>query len=345
MGRSEETEQSTDTESVELERSSHPVDLASQLGDDRFQPPGELVAFTTSISKLTVLAVKKTNPWSVFWMVLVAVVGGIGALSLLLLTGVPAQPDCAKVSIISTDSERLHCAKLATANATDSEERAKLVEAIDLVEDWSSLPPLVNDGKTQLDLWSRQLIRVSSRELAVDGDINRAVEGLKKIPPTSAVYADAQSMTEKWQQQWLKGAENTKAFQEALQAAKWFNASLYLSRVGLLQSKYWSRTQYDKMSAQLTWEQEGWERYREAESLALSGDLAEYKSGSFHRLGDGKRPREKVQAADYTDNVAALAKAIYIGSKVNKDTYVYAKIQERQKIWSQRIADISAKKY
>ena len=67
--------------------------LAEELGDDRFSPPGEIVAFTTSVSKLTVLAVKKANPWSVFWLILFASVGGLGALSVLLLTGVPAQPD------------------------------------------------------------------------------------------------------------------------------------------------------------------------------------------------------------------------------------------------------------
>jgi hypothetical protein len=324
---------------------SQPLSLVEELGDDRFDPPGELVAFTTSVSKLTVLAVKKANPWSVFWLVLLACVGGLGALSVLLLTGVPAQPDCSKVSIISTDSERLHCAKVATSNPDMKAERARVLEAIDLVDDWGSQHPLANDGKTQLDLWSRQLIRVSRRELANEGDIKTAIEGMKKIPPTSAVYPDAQSMIEKWEQQWVKGNENSASFQQALQQAKWFDASLYLSRIGSLQSKYWSRTQYDKMSAQLAREQDGWERYQEAESLALSGDLDDYKRKSFRQFIGGKRPDEKAEASDYTDDAKALAKAIAIGNEVKKDTFVYESVQRKKTLWQQRIAEIAAEKY
>jgi hypothetical protein len=370
IGRSEKTEDSTslpaeqpidqpvgkltgqfvDTGSVELIESlkiqgSEPLNLVEDLGDDRFDPPGELVAFTTSVSKLTVLAVKRANPWSVFWLVLLASVGGLGALSVLLLTGVPAQPDCAKVSIISTDSEKLHCAKVATSNADIKDERARVLEAIDLVDDWGSQHPLANDGKTQLDLWSRQLIRVSRRELANDGDIKKVIEGLKKIPPTSTVYPDAQSMIEKWEQQWAKGSENSASFQQALQQAKWFDASLYLSRVGSLQSKYWSRTQYDKMSAQLAREQDGWERYQEAESLALSGDLEDYKRKSFRHFIGGKRPDEKAEASDYTDDPKALAKAITIGNEVKKDTFIYENVQRKKALWQQRLAEIAAEKY
>jgi hypothetical protein len=370
IGRSEKTEESTslptqqpvdkpieqlvgqfgDTGAVELIESpkipeSRPLNLVEELGDDRFDPPGELVAFTTSVSKLTVLAVKRANPWSVFWIVLLASVGGLGTLSVLLLTGVPAQPDCTKVSIISTDSEKLHCAKLATSITDMKYERAKVLEAIDLVHDWGSLHPLANDGKTQLDLWSRQLIRVSRRELAVDGDIKKAIEGLKKIPPTSTVYPDAQSAIEKWEQQWAKGSEHSASFQQALQQAKWFDASLYLSKVGLLQSKYWSRTQYDKMSAQLAREQDGWERYQEAESLALSGDIEDYKRKSFRQFIDGKRPDEKAEASDYTDDPKALAKAITIGNEVKKDTFIYENIQRKKALWQQRLAEIAAEKY
>jgi hypothetical protein len=327
---------------VQRSQSSNSVE---EVSDDRFDPPGELVAFTTSVSKLTVLAVKRANPWSVFWLVLLASVGGLSALSVLLLTGVPAQPDCAKVSIISTDSEKLHCAKLGTSNAEMVNERVKVLEAIDLVHDWGSIHPLANDGKTQLDLWSRQLIRVSRRELAVDGDIKKAIEGLKKIPPTSTVYPDAQSMIEKWEQQWTKGNENSAAFQQALQQAKWFDASLYLSRVGSLQSKYWSRTQYDKMSAQLAREQDGWERYQEAESLALSGDLDDYKRKSFRHFIGGKRPDEQAAASDYTDDPKALVKAISIGKQVKKDTFIYENVQRKTELWQQRLAEVAAEKY
>jgi hypothetical protein len=342
--------QFADTGAVEFMENTHiqesqPSNLAEELGNDRFDPPGELVAFTTSVSKLTVLAVKRANPWSVFWLVLLASVGGLGALSVLLLTGVPAQPDCAKVSIISTDSEKLHCAKLGTSNAEMKDERARVLAAIDLVDDWGSLHPLANDGKTQLDLWSRQLIRVSRRELAVDGDIKKAIEGLKKIPPTSTVYPDAQSAIEKWEQQWAKGNENSASFQQALQQAKWFDASLYLSRVGSLQSKYWSRTQYDKMSAQLAREQDGWERYQEAESLALSGDLEDYKRKSFRHFIGGKRPDEKAEASDYTDDPKALAKAITIGNEVKKDTFVYESVQHKKELWQKRLAEVAAEKY
>jgi hypothetical protein len=311
------------------------------LSNDFFEPPGELMAFTTSVSKLTVNTIKKTNPWSVFWLVLVSLTGGTGALSLILLTGVPAQPDCAKVSVLSTDSEKLHCAKVSGY----SNDRTKVLAAIDLVRNWNSNHPLANDGKTQLDLWSRQLIRLSKKELANDGDIKKAVASLQQIPTNSAAYADAQSNIEKWEKQWAKGAENEKSFQIALQKAKWFDASLYLSRVGTLQSKYWSRTRYDAMSAQLTQEQDGWERYQEAESLALTGDLDDYKRKSFRHFTNGKRPEEKVMPSLYTDDAPALAKAIAISNTVKPTTYVYAQVKIKREVWNQRLADLAAEKY
>jgi hypothetical protein len=314
---------------------------SSPLENDFFEPPGELMAFTTSVSKLTINTIKKTNPWSVFWLVLISLTGGIGALSVILLTGVPAPPDCAKVSVLSTDSERLHCAKISAS----SNDRVKVLSSIDLVRDWKSGHPLANDGKTQLDLWSRQLIRLSKRELANDGDINRAAENLKRIPESSAAYAEARSNLERWEKQWSKGAENELAFQEALKKAKWFDASLYLSRVGSLQSKYWSRIRYDAMSAKLTQEQDGWERYQEAESLALSGDLNDYKRRSFRQFVNGKRPSEKALPSFYTDDAPALAKAISLSSAVKPSTYVYSKVKLKQEIWNQRLADIAAEKY
>jgi hypothetical protein len=341
--------QSSESESTKLidteDESSPSSDFAEQLGDDRFNPPGELVAFTTSVSKLTVLAVKRTKPWSIFWLVLLASVGGIGSLSILLLTSVPAQPDCAKVSIISTDSEKLHCAKLATSNTDLKGEQARVLEAINLVRNWDTHHPLANDGKALLDLWSRQLIRVSQRDLAINGDIQKAVTALNKIPETSKVYPDAQTAIKKWEQQWATGNANSASFQEALQKAQWFNASLYLSRVGALSNKYWSRTQYDKMSAQLAREQDGWERYQEAESLALSGDLDDYKRKSFRQFIGGKRPDEKAEASDYTDEPKALVKAISIGNEVKKDTFVYENVQRKKGLWQQRIAEIAAERY
>jgi hypothetical protein len=317
----------------------HPQNVA--LENDFFEPPGELMAFTTSVSKLTVSTIKKTNPWSVFWLVLISLTSGIGALSLILLTGVPAQPDCSKISVLSTDSEKLHCNKV-FASGND---RTKVLAAIDLVRDWGTNHPLANDGKTQLDLWSRQLIRLSKRELASDGDINKAVENLQRIPSNSAAYVDAQSSIEKWEKQWSKGAENERSFQAALQKAKWFDASLYLSRMGTLPSSYWSRTRYDAMSAQLTQEQDGWERYQEAESLALTGDLDDYKRKSFRQFTKGKRPQEKVLPSLYTDDAPALAKAIAISNAVKPNTYIHAQVKAKREIWNQRLVDIAAEKY
>jgi hypothetical protein len=328
------------TDSVNPVEEADPPQNAA-LENDFFEPPGELMAFTTSVSKLTVITIKKTNPWSVFWLVLISLTGGIGALSVILLTGVPAQPDCNKVSILSTDSEKLHCAKV----SANGNERTKVLAAIDLVRNWNTNHPLANDGKTQLDLWSRQLIRLSKKELANDGDIKKAVENLQKIPNNSAAYADAQANIEKWEKQWAKGAENEKAFQLALQKAKWFDASLYLSRVGSLQSKYWSRTRYDAMSALLTQEQDGWERYQEAESLALTGDLDDYKRKSFRHFTNGKRPEEKVMPSLYTDDAPALAKAIAISNAVKPTTYIYAQVKIKREVWNQRLADLAAEKY
>jgi hypothetical protein len=138
------------------------------------------------ISKLNLPTVN-VDPWSAFWAVLAAMVGGTGITSYLLLIAVPPTPSCQGVLPISTDSERLYCAQV----GADTKEIPKLRSAVDLVKGWTDRHPLYRESQRMLKGWSEDLMRISRKQVN-EGKIDRAIATLKIVPTTSPVYDLAQ---------------------------------------------------------------------------------------------------------------------------------------------------------
>jgi hypothetical protein len=295
---------------------SAPQDLEK---DEMYQPPGELAALANSVSKLIVPAVK-VDPWSIFWLVAVALTAGTGVLSFLLLTGVPPVPDCKHISILATDSERLYCAKL----GAETNKKARVIEAISLVKGWSEIDPLYNDGKNLLGDWSRQLLRLAKQEMASGGNLKQSIADVRQIPPHSSAYKEAQDLIQQWEEQWSDGKDITVEFPTALQAFDWNAGYGYLAKVRSFKSAYWHRTKYHEMSLEFARQKDAWDKFQEADRLAKKGE---------------KLPES------YTNEPDNLAKAISVAAVVAPNTYIKPHAQAQRVFWSRKLLALAAAKY
>jgi hypothetical protein len=313
--------QSQPTELPALKPADTPLEIPA---DERYQPPedlppGEMVTLIQSISKIT-KPVISPSPWSVFWLVAVALTAGTSLLSVLLLMAVPPMPNCQSISLLSTDSERLYCAKL----GAETNNRAKVLEAINLVKGWSELDPLHNDGSRLLNDWSRQLIRIVKRDLANGGNVAQAMADVRQIPEKSTVYKESQDLLQQWQEQWSDGKDITVEFAKAMQEEDWYTAYEYLGKVRSFKSAYWNRTQFQVMALELAKHKDAWDKHQEAERIAKRGErLAEL----------------------YSNEPDNLVKAIAIAAEVPAKTYVKTYSQGQRGFWSRKLLALAAARY
>ena len=54
----------------------------------------------------------RLGPWSIFWLIVFAILGITGLFGLWLLTTLPPEPDCKNPSSLSTESAKLYCAQM-----------------------------------------------------------------------------------------------------------------------------------------------------------------------------------------------------------------------------------------
>jgi hypothetical protein len=301
-------------------KSLSPVDAPTELEkSEMYEPPGELATLANSVSKLIVPAVK-VDPWSIFWLVAVALTAGTGLLSVLLLTAVPPVPDCKHISIIATDSERLYCAKL----GAETNNKAKVIEAINLVKGWSEIDPLYNDGKSLLGDWSKQLLRLTKLELANGGNLQQSIADVKQIPAHSPAYKDAQELILQWEEQWSDGKDITVEFKKALQTFDWNAGYGYLAKVRSFKSAYWHRTKYHEMSIEFAKQKDGWDAFQAADRVAKN--------------------REKLPEF-FSDDPDNLAKAISMAAAISSNTYIKPQAQVQRAFWSRKLLALAAANY
>jgi hypothetical protein len=312
-----------------------------------YEPPGSLAPQDTSVSKLIIPAVR-VDPWSIFWLILVSITGGIGILSYILLTAVPPAPDCEKLSILSTDSQRLSCAKL----WAETDKKDQVLAALNVVKGWDQNSPLYFNGKKLSNDWSWQLIKITKQELIADGDLQKATNNFQAIPPYSEAYPDAKATLEKWQEQWQQGNEIDAKVQQFIQAGEWTQGADMLNTLKSVSHPYWNTTRFNQMSSQFVLEKEGWEHFQDAEIVAYGGTLEDYEQENKKNLAAG-RPPKKVTRPKVTSNKDAvfyvidpniLTKAIGLAAKVPPKTYLKDKATSLQEKWSKTIIAVAREK-
>jgi hypothetical protein len=297
------------------------------------------------ISKLNLPNVN-FDPWSAFWAVLAAMVGGTGITSYLLLIAVPPTPNCQGILPISTDSERLYCAQV----GAETKQVPKLRAAVNLVQGWTDRHPLYRESQRLLRVWSEDLMRAGRKQLN-EGKIEQAIATIKIVPASSPIYDRAQVTIAKWSSQAQDSAKIDSRFEQSMKNGDWNEAFAILQSVQRMRGTYWNSYKHDKMSAKLAQERDGWDRLQEAKDALEDKDGDDYntrakrlelavKAAAKH--GKDKAP---VVEAPLPTTPEPIVKAMKLANQIDPTTYVYQEGQTLRSRWSKHLIQLSVGLY
>jgi hypothetical protein len=312
-------------------------------------PASELFSNAVApISKLNIPTVN-VNPWSAFWAVLAAMVGGTGITSYLLLIAVPPTPNCQGIIPISTDAERLYCAQV----GADTKEIPKLQSAVNLVKDWTDRHPLYGESQRLLKSWSEDLMRIASKQVN-EGKIDAAISTAKIVPTTSPVYDRAQESISKWSAQALDSSQIDVKFERAMKTGDWNQAFVILQSVQRMRGTYWTGFKHDRMAAKLAQEREGWDRLQEAkdtlqekegDGYAERAKRIELAVKAARLKAEGKNKDKVEPEIPLPSQPAPILKAMQLANQIDKSTYVYKEGQILRSKWSKHLVGLSVTAY
>ncbi len=295
------------------------------------------------VSKLNLPSVN-VDPWSAFWAVLAAMVGGTGITSYLLLIAVPPTPSCQGVLPISTDSERLYCAQV----GADTKEVPKLRTAVDLVKGWTDRHPLYGEAQRLLKSWSEDLTRIGRKQLN-EGKIEQAIATLKIVPVSSPVYDRTQVTIAKWSSEAQDSAKIDAKFEQAMKTADWGQSFVILQAVQRMRGNYWNTYKHDQMSSKLAQERDAWEKLQEAKDALQDKDSDGYaeraKRLELAVKAVGKGKEQKVVDIPLPKEPAPILKAMKLANQIDSKTYVYQEGQTLRSKWSKHLVLLSVGLY
>jgi hypothetical protein len=298
------------------------------------------------ISKLNLPTVT-VDPWSAFWAVLAAMVGGTGITSYLLLIAVPPTPSCQGIVPVSTDSERLFCAQV----GAETREVPKLRSAVELVKDWTDRHPLYRESQRMLKSWSEDLIRIGRKQLN-EGNITQAIATLKIVPITSPSYDLTQETIAKWSIQAQDSTKIDLKFTKAMKTGDWGEAFAILQSVQRMRGNYWSTYKHDQMASKLAKERDAWEKLQEAKDALLGKESDGYAERARRielavkaAASKNGKDRDKVVEVPLPSQPAPIVTAMKLANQIDPTTYVYHDGQALRSKWSKHLVQLSLGAY
>jgi uncharacterized protein (UPF0548 family) len=240
--------------------------------------------------------------WSLIWLSILGVFGGLGTAALVWLTSLPPLPNCQQFTRLSSDGERLYCAQ----QAAQSGQLPKIVSSLEMLKQWDDDHPLHSEATRLIDEWSGRIL-VNARIKMQQNDAKGAIDAIKHIPKGSKVYPEGQEIVKEWQQQWKRGKEIYAAAQEAMKQQDWDEVSVKIMALSKFDNDFWSTRQTNALAQQLGVERQARQVLGKAQKLA--------KSGSYSGIGE----------------------AITLAQKVTPKTYAAAEAKGNLNQWSQTL--------
>jgi soluble cytochrome b562 len=195
---------------------------------------------------------------------------GAGLFSLALLLKLPALPNCPSIFWpTASASLRLYCAELAANKQTVSD----LLTAIALVNSLPEDHPLRPEINSNIEKWSLAILELAEQEFQ-GGDIDEAIEMVKKIPTNTTAHQQIEEQIKRWQEIWAEAEQIYAAAEQAmidqdLQVA--FSTATRLLSVG---NEYWATTKYQELTDLITASREDGNKLANANRLARRGGLS-----------------------------------------------------------------------
>jgi hypothetical protein len=176
----------------------------------------------------------REHRWGVLSGAILVVAGGTALSAVVWLSRVPPAPECQKINMLSSDSERLYCAQQSAASGKAED----LLAAIGLVKNWSKDHPMFPQAERALAQWSELLLLVA-RERLGQSDLDGAMKLAQQIPNTSPNFKQVQEEIGFWQVERNRGQQIFEKVQTALKKQLWEDASALLAKLTMVDDPLW----------------------------------------------------------------------------------------------------------
>ncbi|HEY9764502.1 MAG TPA: hypothetical protein V6D07_18385 [Trichocoleus sp.] len=211
--------------------------------------------------------------WPILWMALLLGSGVFAGWALVWLTRIPPLPNCDEISRLSSNRDRIYCAKAEAKSATPED----LVAAIVLTKNWPKNHVDYKDAQETLKEASEKLLVLASRQVQ-SGNLEVATALARQIPEGTPLRKPAQAAIYEWQQEWSTAQTLESTLATSIQARNWNTASEALQNLKKLKSDYWLRDRHQYWQSQLQREQRSWENLVAARELAGTNRLKDLKA-------------------------------------------------------------------
>jgi hypothetical protein len=258
---------------------------------------------TSEVQPLVVIQ-RQPRPWGWLKIGLTAccALGSIAGAALLWMLSLPPAIDCQRMTALSPDIDRLHCAR----EAAQSGELPKLLSSISTLEQWPSDHPLHSQAQVSIREWSTSIL-TQARQKMEQSDYQGAIALARQIPKSSSVYAEAQAEMARWQGDWREFERVDAAAATALKRQEWEKALQQIIALRESNFTYWRLERANALSEQLAQEKQGRKLLEQARSLSKPG------------------------------HPEALSAALTLLSQIPPKTFVAADAQPNLKQWSEKL--------
>ena len=247
------------------------------------------------------LAKSKAWNWSLTWLAILGVFGGMGTSALLWLVTLPPPVNCQNPAI-TLDGERLYCAR----EAARSGELPKLIAGLDLVKSWDEDHPLQGEAQNLREEWSKRLYTMA-RNKVDQSDMKGAMAIISHIPKNTEIYADVQKSVTRWKKQWAAGEAIANKALVAMKQQKWDDAYAQIAILNESSYDYWRLNRAVALAQQIGAEKQAWQVLNQAKKTVVDG--------SPHQL----------------------SQAIALAQQVPPNTYAQAETHAQVQQWSQKL--------
>lgn len=201
--------------------------------------------------------------WSTIGLAAISACGALGALALVWLTSLPPLPDCSKISALSSDVQRLYCAR----ETAQSGELPDLIAGLKVVGQWSPEQTSYREAQSLLQQWSDAVLRAAYQRMTDEADLKGAVSLASSIPRTSPLYPQAQEAIASWKLEWTRGDAIYREAEAAIKAQDWNTAAAQVLELADLDHAYWREQKSSELTHLVIREKEAWSKLKQAQEL------------------------------------------------------------------------------
>ncbi|NJR64215.1 MAG: hypothetical protein HC772_01000 [Leptolyngbyaceae cyanobacterium CRU_2_3] len=242
--------------------------------------------------------------WTLVWLTILGILGGMGTSALLWLVTLPPPPNCSNPSQLTLDGERLYCAR----EAGRSGELSKLIAGLNLVKQWDDDHPLQGEAQKLREEWSKHLFQIARTKIE-QSDLKGAMAIISHIPKNTEIYTDVQKTVARWRKHWQAGEAIATQAQVAMKQQKWDEAYKQIALLNDSQSDDWMKRSA-ALAQQVGAEKQAWQALNQAK-MAATGEASQ------------------------------LGQAIALSQQVPANTYANVEARSHMKQWSHKLLSMS----